>query len=98
MPARALNSVVLPVLGLPTRATRGVRTAIMTKPESWQQSDAYAGGLVATETQSIIAEANLHGVAQRGETDNLELFALQKSHLHQPLNENVFAHHFLHGG
>src|SRR3954451_10747927 len=93
MPARALKSVVLPVLGLPTSATVGVRTVMESAEEGMasERGDADAGSFVAAEAETVIAEANLHRIAERGEADDLDLLAVEQAHLHEPLHQEVVA-------
>src|SRR5437660_661191 len=97
MPASALNRVVLPVLGLPTRAIRGMRTATMSgaQERSGDRGDADTGGFVATEAQSIIGQTHLHRVAERGKPEHFNLSAFQKSHFHQALHQRVLAEDFI---
>src|SRR5262245_2001529 len=95
MPASALNSVVLPVLGLPTSARVGVRVAtIVTRKVRGRKSggtDADLGGLGPAEAEAIILQANLHRVAQGCEADDLDLATFEQTHLVETLNDGVLA-------
>src|SRR5262249_48985144 len=108
MPARALNSVVLPVFGLPTRATVQCEAAVMVRSPSrvparpsaprtlkrlavgHQLFDGNAGGFAATEAKAVVAQEDFHGIAERRETDHLDLFALQQPHFEKTLDQAVF--------
>src|SRR5262245_37740702 len=112
MPARALKSVVLPVFGLPTRATVEVRTRCMVlypspqRQQGWaahglqsrQGPDGDAGSFGAPQAQAIIAQADFHRIAQGGKAKHLDLFALEQTHLEEALHESVFAGDGLDGG
>ena len=71
MPASALNKVVLPVLGLPTKATVGLRGSM------GQETHGDSGRFITTQTESEITQADLHGVAKRGKAQDFEFFSLE---------------------
>src|SRR5262249_13165261 len=43
------------------------------------------------QAQAVIGQANLDGVAQRGEADNLDLLAFEQTHFHETLYQEVGA-------
>src|SRR5947208_2740068 len=130
MPARALKSVVLPVLGLPKRAIvrRGQVCRVGGWPvfpegeglgrvkEGWlwtssftlshrhsvdplfERGEDYTGGLGEPQAEAIIAKADLHGVAERGETKDLEFLTFEQTHLKKALDQAVVAPDALHSG
>src|SRR5262245_24191198 len=97
MPARALNRVVLPVLGLPTRATVRGGEATAGEPSrlsiagSLRQGDGNACRFPAAQAEAIVAEANVHRITQRREPDHLDLFPLEQAHLQEALHKGIIA-------
>src|SRR6266542_2623919 len=113
MPARALKRVVLPVFGLPTRATVGVMRRVMgiedrrsriedrgskiegQNPSILDPRSSILGGkedarrFAAAQTQAVVAQADLHRVAERSEAEHLDLFALEQAHLQKALHNRV---------
>src|SRR5262249_44135664 len=108
MPARALKRVVLPVFGLPSRATVSVRgeeatgTAVssrggfMTSPGSVSPSsrhpDAEPGRLIAAQAEAVVAQPNFQRIAQRRDADDFHFRAFEEAHLQESLHQCVTAH------
>src|SRR5437868_6947421 len=58
---------------------------------SGEERNQNAGGLPTTEAEAIIGQADLDGIAQRREADDLDLVAFEQAHFHQPLRQRVVA-------
>src|SRR5690349_14948200 len=56
-----------------------------------QHFDGDAGGLTAAEAEAVVTQADLHGVAERGEADDLDFLAFEEAHLEEALDEGVLA-------
>src|SRR5262249_38051660 len=65
---------------------------------SLRHSDSDAGRLAAAQAEAIVAQADLHRVAERGEADDLQLFTVEQAHLQEALHESVIASKGLDGG
>jgi hypothetical protein len=62
---------------------------------SGEWGDANSAGFVATETQSIIAQADFHWIAKGGEAKDLNFLSFQKPHLHKPLHQSILSLDFI---
>src|SRR5262245_5036915 len=95
MPASALNSVVLPVLGLPTSTIVGVRKATMERCLGYDPHG-YAGGFLAAQAQAEISEADFNRIAQGSTTQHFDFVALENAHFHETLHQGVVPRHCFH--
>jgi hypothetical protein len=60
-------------------------------PLTTHHFDGNACRLAAAKAEAVVAEANFQGVAERGEADDLDFFALDQSHLQEALHKTVVA-------
>src|SRR5438445_223761 len=94
MPARALKRVVLPVLGLPTKAMVGVRVCSMGGSVGQLHGD--SGRFASAQAKTVVTQTDFHRIAQRREADEFNFVPFQKPHLKQPLYEAILSLDALH--
>ncbi len=103
MPARALNSVLFPVLGLPTRATTraggvegsdGVGAGAapgMSMGLIPEETNAHTSRLAAPQTQSPIAQTDFQRIAQWSDGQERYFFPFEQTHFHEALGYGIVA-------
>src|SRR5437762_11671870 len=89
IPASALNRVVLPVLGLPSKATVAVRTESMIS--HGKRGDGHARRFAAAQAEAVVAEADFHRIAERSEAEHFNFFAFEKAHFEKALDDGILA-------
>jgi hypothetical protein len=61
------------------------------KRRSMQRPDLDTSRFAAAEAKAVVAQADLHWIAERGEPNNFELFSFKQAHLEQALDDGIGA-------